>query len=72
MGYRPVHSSHCGLRRFDCCAGAAILSPWQWDDRSWDVRAKWRADHDLLAGVGALDLPYLVAVGQGILSGVPP
>ena len=26
------------------------LGPWQWDERSLYFRAKWRADHDLLAG----------------------
>jgi hypothetical protein len=45
--------------------GSASLSAWDWDERSLYFRAKWRADHDLLAGAGALDLPYLVAIGKG-------
>ena len=45
--------------------GSAVLSPWQWNERSLYFRAKWRADHDLLAGAGALDLPYVVAIGKG-------
>ncbi len=49
--------------------GAIQLGPWQWDDRSLYFRAKWRADHDLLAGAGAIDLPYTVAIGQGVFAG---
>lgn len=50
-------------------AGSVVIAPWQWDERSMYFRAKWRADHDLLAGAGALDLPYLVAIGQGVFAG---
>jgi hypothetical protein len=32
-------------------------------------RARWRADHDLLAGAGVIDLPCLVAVGKGVFAG---
>ncbi len=49
--------------------GSIRLSSWTWDDRSMYFRAKWRADHDLLAGAGAVDLPYLVAVGKGVFAG---
>ena len=49
--------------------GSVLISPWQWDERSLYFRAKWRADHDLLAGAGALDLPYLVAIGKGVFAG---
>jgi hypothetical protein len=49
--------------------GAVRLSPWQWDERSCYFRAKWRADHDLLAGFGQIDLPYLVAAGRGVFVG---
>ena len=50
-------------------AGSILLSSWTWNDRSLYFRAKWRADHDLLAGVGAIDLPYLVAIGKGVFAG---
>ena len=50
-------------------AGSVLLSPWQWDERSLYFRAKWRVDHDLLAGVGVTDLPYLVTVGKGVFAG---
>jgi hypothetical protein len=49
--------------------GSALLAPWQWDERSLYFRAKWRADHDLLAGAGVIDLPYLVTIGQGVFVG---
>ena len=50
-------------------SGSVLLSSWTWNDRSLYFRAKWRADHDLLAGAGAVDLPYLVAIGQGVFAG---
>jgi len=49
--------------------GSVLLSPWQWDERSLYFRAKWLADHDLAAGAGVIDLPYLVAVGKGVFAG---
>lgn len=49
--------------------GSVQIVPWQWDDRSLYFRAKWRADHDLLAGAGAIDLPYTVAIGKGVFAG---
>jgi len=33
------------------------FSAWEWNDRSLYFRAKWRVDHDLLAGAGALICP---------------
>jgi hypothetical protein len=49
--------------------GAVTLSDWQWDERSMYFRAKWRANHDLLAGDPVIDLPYLVAIGKGVFVG---
>ena len=49
--------------------GSVQIAPWQWDDRSLYFHAKWRADHDLLAGAGAIDLPYTVAIGKGVFAG---
>lgn len=49
--------------------GSIQLAPWQWDERSLFFHAKWRADHDLLAGAGAIDLPYTVAIGKGVFAG---
>jgi hypothetical protein len=49
--------------------GTVLLSPWQWDERSLYFRAKWRADHDLLAGAGVIDLPYAVTIGKGVFVG---
>jgi len=50
-------------------SGSVLLGTWAWDDRSLYFRAKWRADHDLAAGVGVIDLPYLVALGRGVFVG---
>ena len=50
-------------------AGSVLLAPWQWDERSLYFRAKWRADHELLAGAGVIDLPYVVTLGKGIFVG---
>jgi len=49
--------------------GSILLAPWPWDDRSLYFRAKWRADHDLLAGGGVIDLPYAVVIGKGVFVG---
>jgi hypothetical protein len=49
--------------------GSVQMSPWTWDDRALQFRAKWRADHDLLAGAGVIDLPYVVAIGKGVFAG---
>jgi hypothetical protein len=50
-------------------AGSIQVSPWQWDERSLYFRAKWRADHDLLADSRAIDLPYTVTIGKGVFVG---
>lgn len=50
-------------------AGSVQVAPWEWNDRSLYFRAKWRVDHDLLAGAGAIDLPYLVVIGKGVFAG---
>jgi hypothetical protein len=49
--------------------GSVLVGPWQWDERSLYFRAKWRADHDLLAGRAAIDLPYLIGIGKGVFAG---
>jgi hypothetical protein len=49
--------------------GSVRTGEMAWDSRSLYFRAKWRVDHDLLAGAGAIDLPYLVAVGKGLFVG---
>lgn len=52
--------------------GHAVLSPYDWrPDRSMHFRARWRANHELLAASadGAFDLPFLLANGQGVYVG---
>jgi hypothetical protein len=43
--------------------------PWQWDDRSMYFHAKWRIDPDMYVGRGAIDMPYVVAIGKGVFVG---
>lgn len=48
------------------------VEPAAWDDdRSLHFHAKWRVDHDLVAGedAGVFDLPYLSARGTGVYVG---
>ena len=51
--------------------GSARWMPYQWDpERSMHFRARWRVDHDLIADPAHVqDLPFLVAVGQGVYVG---
>jgi len=49
--------------------GEIRLAPWRWDESSLYFHAKWRADHDLLAGVAPIDLPYLLTIGKGLFVG---
>ena len=49
--------------------GLIRLGSWAWDERSLYFRAKWRADHDLLAGGSPIDLPYAVVIGKGVFAG---
>jgi len=49
--------------------GSALVSPWRWDERSLYFRAKWRADHDWLAGAGVIDLPFVLTIGEGLFAG---
>lgn len=51
--------------------GKIKISPWDWDERSMYFHAKWRADHDLVAGRGShvVDLPYAVLIGKGVFVG---
>jgi hypothetical protein len=50
-------------------AGSVVVTPWNWDEHSLYFRAKWRVDHDLLAGAGSIDLPYLFISGKGVFAG---
>jgi hypothetical protein len=52
-------------------SGSVMPMPYEWDpDRSMYFRARWRADHELIADPAAVqDLPFLVAHGQGVYVG---
>jgi len=50
--------------------GSVLPLPHAWDDRSMHFRARWRADHDLIASNREVqDLPFLLAHGQGVYVG---
>ena len=49
--------------------GQIRVSPWKWDDDSMYFHAKWRVDPDLMVGRGAIDMPYVVAIGKGVFVG---
>jgi hypothetical protein len=50
-------------------AGQIRIAPWKWDDDSMCFHAKWRIDPDLVAGRGAIDMPYAVVIGKGVFVG---
>jgi hypothetical protein len=49
--------------------GKVRIAPWKWDDSSMYFHAKWRIDPDLVAGRGAIDMPYVVTIGKGVFVG---
>src|SRR5690606_24055760 len=54
--------------------GSALRAPYTWDDAtSMHFRARWRVNHDLVssnrASLGAQDMPFLMARGQGVYVG---
>ena len=50
--------------------GSACSVPFAWDERAMHFRARWRADHDLIASNREVqDLPFLLAHGKGVYVG---
>jgi len=50
--------------------GAVQTMPFAWDERAMHFRARWRADHDLIASNRDVqDLPFLLAHGRGVYVG---
>jgi hypothetical protein len=49
--------------------GQIRISPWKWDDDSMYFHGKWRIDPNMLVGHGAVDMPYVVAIGKGLFVG---
>lgn len=53
-------------------SGAAVVGEGRWvAGRTMHFHAKWKVDHNVIAGVGdeAMDMPFLVARGQGAYVG---
>ncbi len=50
--------------------GSVHSIPFSWDERAMHFRARWRADHDLIASNRQVqDLPFLLAHGKGVYVG---
>lgn len=50
--------------------GSVHTTPFAWDERTMHFRARWRADHDLIASNREVqDLPFLLAHGKGVYVG---
>jgi len=61
-----------GTQTIRVTGSAEVAGPLEGGESPMHFHAKWRVDHDLLAGGGdmAFDLPYLMARGKGVLVGV--
>lgn len=50
--------------------GSVLSMPYAWDERTMHFRARWRADHNLIASNREVqDLPFLLAHGKGVYVG---
>jgi len=50
--------------------GSVQTTPFAWDERAMHFRARWRADHDVIASNREVqDLPFLLAQGRGVYVG---
>ncbi len=50
--------------------GSVQTMPFAWDERAMHFRARWRADHDVIASNREVqDLPFLLAQGRGVYVG---
>ncbi|MEN6333029.1 MAG: glycoside hydrolase family 172 protein, partial [Phycisphaerales bacterium] len=50
--------------------GSVQTIPFAWDERAMHFRARWRADHDVIASNREVqDLPFLLAQGRGVYVG---
>ena len=51
-------------------SGEAVTSDYAWNDRSMHFRARWRADHNIIASNREVqDIPFLLANGKGVYVG---
>ena len=66
----------CEIELYNCsqqpvgAKGAVLSMPFAWDERAMHFRARWRADHNLIASNRDVqDLPFLLAYGRGVYVG---
>jgi len=66
----------CKIELYNCgkqsvnAKGTVLSMPFPWDERAMHFRARWRADHNLIASNRQVqDLPFLLASGSGVYVG---
>ena len=66
----------CKIELYNCgrqpvtAKGAVLSMPFAWNERAMHFRARWRANHNLIASNRDVqDLPFLLACGRGVYVG---
>ncbi len=66
----------CKIELYNCgkqpvgAKGSVLSMPFAWDEQAMHFRARWRADHNLIASNREVqDLPFLLAYGKGVYVG---
>ena len=66
----------CRIELYNCgkqpvgAKGSVLCMPFAWDEQAMHFRARWRADHNLIASNREVqDLPFLLAHGKGVYVG---
>ena len=60
---------NCGRQPVDV-KGSVLSMPFVWNEQAMHFRARWRADHNLIASNRQVqDLPFLLAYGKGVYVG---
>ena len=64
-----IELHNCGEQSVSA-KGSVLSMPYAWDERAMHFRARWRADHNLIASNRQVqDLPFLLAYDKGVYVG---
>jgi hypothetical protein len=64
-----IELHNCGKQPVDA-KGSVLCMPFAWNEQAMHFRARWRADHNLIASNREVqDLPFLLAYGKGVYVG---
>jgi hypothetical protein len=64
-----IELCNCGKQPVSA-KGTVLSTPFAWDEQAMHFRARWRADHNLIASNREVqDLPFLLAHGKGVYVG---